>query len=195
MRADMKRILANLDSRWLAAASGEISQRIFSLIKELPVEVEHVLAWTSFFPGEVDLTRFIERGLESYSIYLPRVLEDCSMTFISIGDDWLSSARPGVFGVPEPDSQSGDLYMPENGAHTAVLVPGVAFDRRGNRLGRGKGCYDRFLARAGLSEAVKIGVCYSIQLQNEVPTDSYDMVMEWVCTEEETFACTTLERD
>ena len=195
MRAEMKRVLANFDLRWINAASGEISNRLSQLIAELPVEIEHVLAWSSFFSGEVDLSRFIEQGLESYSIYLPRVLDDCSMTFVSIGDDWLENTQPGVFGVPEPTAESGSIYLPENAASTVVLVPGMAFDRRGSRLGRGKGCYDRFLSRAGMVDAIKIGVCFSLQIQPDVPTDSFDIVMNWVCCEDESFSCNSLEGD
>lgn len=193
LRAEMKRVLSNFDERWVNAASGEICQRLSRLIADLPFEVEHVLAWASFFPGEVDLSRFIEQGLESYSIYLPRVLEDCSMTYVSIGSDWLESSQPGVFGVPEPTNDSGEIFMLENAASTVVLVPGMAFDRRGNRLGRGKGCYDRFLCRPGMSEAATIGVGFSLQIAREVPTDSHDVLMNWICTEDEAFACVAIE--
>lgn len=189
----MKRVLANFDQRWVNAASGEIAQHLSSLIASLPVEIDHVLAWSSFFPGEVDLSRFIEQSLEKYSIYLPRVLEDCSMTFVSIGDGWLESSQPGVFGMAEPATESGEIYTPENAPSTVVLVPGVAFDRRGSRLGRGKGCYDRFLARPGMKDAITIGVGFSLQLSSDVPTDSFDVMMNWVCTEEECFPCNTSE--
>jgi 5-formyltetrahydrofolate cyclo-ligase len=62
-------------------------------------------------------------------------------------------------------------------------------------LGRGKGCYDRFLARTHMSAAYRIGVGFSLQMQPDVPTDSYDIVMNAVCTEEDTFESTAVDAD
>jgi 5-formyltetrahydrofolate cyclo-ligase len=65
-----------------------------------------------------------------------------------------------------------------------VVVPGVAFDARGRRLGKGLGCYDRFLH--GLAgTAVTVGLAYSRQMVEEVPVDSWDMPVDAVVTETE----------
>ena len=56
------------------------------------------------------------------------------------------------------------------------MVPGMAFDRNNNRMGRGKGYYDRFLAT--IPQAYKIGVCFKFQLVDEIPTDALDIRMD-----------------
>jgi 5-formyltetrahydrofolate cyclo-ligase len=59
-----------------------------------------------------------------------------------------------------------------------VLVPGVAFDAQGHRLGRGKGYYDRFLQ--SVSDIKKIGVCFDFQKVESVPAEAHDVVVDIV---------------
>ena len=63
-----------------------------------------------------------------------------------------------------------------------LLIPGVAFTRKGLRLGRGKGFYDRYLATF---KGVKIGVCFKEQVLKDIPKDSHDQQMDYVITDEE----------
>jgi 5-formyltetrahydrofolate cyclo-ligase len=185
MRGEMKRVLARLDERWLAAASRELSQRLCKLLDEdIPRDIEHILAWVSYFPGEVDLSHFLTAQLDKRAVYLPRCSDDRSMSFVSIGKDWLNAMESGLHGIPEPLLQSGKLFNPQQHARqTAVIVPGLAFDRGGNRVGRGGGYYDRFLAKAGMRPALKIGGCWSLQIVEHIPSQSHDIIMDWVCHE------------
>jgi 5-formyltetrahydrofolate cyclo-ligase len=185
IRSEMSRIISRLDDRWIAAASRELSGRLGKLIdEELPDQIEHVLAWMSFFPGEVDLTAFIDEQLDKRRIYLPRTLPDRSMSFISIGKDWLTAMQTGQFGIPEPGTASGDVYDPSWARETAVITPGLAFDKEGGRLGRGAGYYDRFFASPPMMDSFKVGVCWSLQLVSEIPLESHDVTMDWICHEE-----------
>ena len=92
---------------------------------------------------------------------------------------------PGAFGIPEPRPElcaacdfSGGRY-PE-----LFILPGLAFDRKGRRLGWGGGYYDRFLRRcAGKSKLV--GFAYAFQLLPEVPAESWDLPVNAVCTDKE----------
>ena len=63
-----------------------------------------------------------------------------------------------------------------------VLVPGLAFDAQGRRMGYGKGYYDKYFAR--YSECIKVGICYAVQIIDEVPTSQYDITMDAVATEQ-----------
>jgi len=63
-----------------------------------------------------------------------------------------------------------------------VLVPGRAFDRKGNRLGRGGGYYDRFL---GALDAVLCGCGYAVQIVDDVPVDAHDLPLQIIVTEDE----------
>ncbi len=60
-----------------------------------------------------------------------------------------------------------------------IIVPGIAFDKSLNRLGRGKAYYDKLLKD---SKAIKIGVCFDFQLLESVPVDKYDVKMDLIIT-------------
>jgi 5-formyltetrahydrofolate cyclo-ligase len=70
---------------------------------------------------------------------------------------------------------------------TAVIVPGLAFDRHGHRLGRGAGVYDRFLATLP-PHTLRIGVVPDAQLVDALPTEPHDVAMHFVVTERQTIA-------
>jgi 5-formyltetrahydrofolate cyclo-ligase len=70
-----------------------------------------------------------------------------------------------------------------------VLVPGVAFDKRGYRVGYGGGYYDRFFNKLEKS-VIKIGLCYEMQILTEVPTDNYDIPIDYIITEKGLINCT-----
>ena len=82
----------------------------------------------------------------------------------------------GVFEIQEPTS--GDIIPPED--IDLFIVPGVAFDRDCNRLGRGKGYYDRYLT--GINKPM-IGVCFDFQLIDSIPAEDHDVKMTMVITE------------
>ncbi|MDC0357995.1 5-formyltetrahydrofolate cyclo-ligase [Oligoflexia bacterium] len=188
LRHEMQKILASLDGRWLKAASNELCVNLSKLIDEVEYRtINRILAWTHFFPGEVDLSRFISEHLTTKEIYLPRSLPDRSMTFISVGQDWLETVETGVMGIPEPTMSSGEVYQMSAAEDTAVIVPGLGFDRNGNRVGRGKGYYDRFLGQNDMKGAVKIGVLWTLQLFDAVSVEEHDVPMNWICNEEDFF--------
>lgn len=84
----------------------------------------------------------------------------------------------GRFGICEPVER---VKMEKNEIDI-VIVPGVAFDRNFNRMGYGKGYYDRFLKDM---KALKIGVCHSFQLVDEIPSEPHDIKMDMIVTERE----------
>lgn len=80
--------------------------------------------------------------------------------------------RTGHFGILEP---TGEAYT---GEPELIIVPGVAFDKNFNRLGRGGGYYDRFLKN--FTKATKFAVAYDFQLVKKVPAASYDIKMDGI---------------
>ena len=82
----------------------------------------------------------------------------------------------GAFKVREPVGASiADVTKTD-----VIIVPGIAFDERGARVGFGKGCYDRLLAE---SSAVKIGYCYEYQVSEAIADEAHDMRMDYILTE------------
>jgi 5-formyltetrahydrofolate cyclo-ligase len=86
-------------------------------------------------------------------------------------------------GIPEP-ADSGAPVPPEE--FDLVIIPGVAFDARGGRLGYGMGCYDRALSRVR-AEVPLVGVCYDLQLLDEVPVEAHDAPLSAVISQTGTY--------
>ena len=185
MRQDVKRVLANLDKRWQVAAYGEVCRRVLEVIeRESEDSVTDVLAWVPSFVGEVDLAGVIAEMLKTRRVYLPRVVSSGAMNFIHVDSEWAMNLEKGDHGVLQPREGYGELLNINTVGRMAVLVPGIAFDVRGARLGRGGGYYDRFLGGLPNGSALTIGVCWSMQLVPQVPTDPHDVHVDWICHED-----------
>lgn len=110
-------------------------------------------------------------------IYMPKVLGD-NMDFFRVFE--LDEMLPGAFGIREPIDISDLAY--EYTANDVIICPGVAFDNDGNRIGYGKGYYDKYLEDKPL--LVKIGICYQMQIVEEIPANENDIKMDYVVSEE-----------
>lgn len=100
------------------------------------------------------------------------------MVFRPVND--VAELQAGAFGILEPCPTSPDHHADEA---DLVVVPGVAFDLSGHRLGYGKGFYDRFLNNSGRS-AHLVGLCHDFQIvAGELPRDSHDIPMELVVSD------------
>ena len=93
--------------------------------------------------------------------------------------------KPGPFGVREPAAET-TIIPPAD--IDLVLVPGIAFDGRGARLGFGKGYYDRFLCRLPASAQV-CGLAFALQIVGRVPDLPHDVRMQWLATERGVRCC------
>jgi len=90
---------------------------------------------------------------------------------------------PGQFGIREPKAGCPEIPLERVGL---VLVPGVAFDLRGGRLGRGRGFYDRLLAQV---QGTKCGVAFDEQIVEAVPTGKLDVQMDFILTPTQCVKC------
>jgi 5-formyltetrahydrofolate cyclo-ligase len=111
---------------------------------------------------------------EGRTVLLPRVTSDSEMELRHYSGS--ADLEQGAFGIMEP---TGAIFTDYKKIEV-VVVPGMAFDEAGHRLGRGKGYYDRFLSL--VPEAYKIGVCLPSHLVDHVPTDDHDILMDTVIT-------------
>lgn len=134
----------------------------------------HTILLYYSLPDEVQTHEFVERWSREKQIILPVAKGDELELRQYTGPQDL---QKGSFGIEEP---TGELYdTPEQIELT--IVPGVSFDRNGNRLGRGKGYYDRLLPQL---RSYNIGICFGFQLSEEIPSEPLDRVMDEVWTEE-----------
>lgn len=123
---------------------------------------------------EVDTHDFIEKWSQRKHILLPVVTGNELELRTYTGPDDL---RIGAYGIEEPAGAPFTNY----GAIDLAVIPGVAFDAHGNRLGRGKGYYDRLLPQ--LASTYKIGICFPFQLVEEVPAETFDIRMDEIITQ------------
>lgn len=122
---------------------------------------------------EVDTHTIVDSLLLSgKTILLPRVTGDSTMELRRYTGP--RDLAPGAYDIMEP---TGEVFTDYDAVDLAI-IPGMAFDANGNRMGRGKGYYDRFLPR--LKCAYKIGVCFPFQLVESIPCDEHDVKMNEV---------------
>ena len=113
---------------------------------------------------EVDTHAFIRKWSNEKRILLPVVVGDDLELRLYTGPEDMAT---GTYGIEEPVGETFTDYASIN----FIAVPGVAFDRKGNRLGRGKGYYDRLLPR--IPAAYKAGICFPFQVVEEVPAETF----------------------
>lgn len=142
-------------------------------------EAETVIAFSPL-PDEIDIFPMVRdlysRGKE---ILLPRVVSDEDMVLCRYSGE--GSMSVGRYGIREPFGEEVTVCQLLSKASSAkgvvAIVPGVAFDSLGHRVGRGKGYYDRFLSSLPI---YTIGVCFPYQLFDSVPFESHDKVLDEV---------------
>ena len=122
---------------------------------------------------EVNTHQFIEEWCLKKQLLLPVVVgEELELRLFQN----MNELKIGSFGIAEP---TGPLFT-DYTKIDFVAVPGMAFDRNGHRLGRGKGYYDRLLPK--LTNAYKAGICFPYQVVDEVPVEPTDITMDGIIT-------------
>jgi len=138
------------------------SRVIFEKVTALPVfkNARTILCYASF-RGEVDTFALMHRAMElKKRVALPLMRKE-EQQIVPMLIKSLTELKPGAYGIQEPPD------LPQNRLHAdeldLVVVPGVAFDRRNNRLGRGAGYYDRFLSVLPVTTPT-VGLAYDLQV-------------------------------
>jgi 5-formyltetrahydrofolate cyclo-ligase len=126
---------------------------------------------------EIDTKPLIQAAFEDKKVvFVPKVIEN-DLHFFRIAD--LSGLELGAFNIREP---RGGVKLTDQDFPACIIAPGLAFDRNGRRLGRGKGYYDRFFTeidRKGLPY-LSIGLCSVEHIVDEVPSTAFDKKMDAV---------------
>lgn len=104
--------------------------------------------------------------------------------------DHFCELRPGAFGILEPHDSSHAVQSLTSDSFDLILVPGVAFDVRGNRLGYGGGYYDRFLQSL---TTPTVALAFDRQLVPALPVQSHDRAVQYIVTESRIIHCRTAE--
>lgn len=121
---------------------------------------------------EVRTVPMLERAMrEGKRVAVPKVYGE-EMKFIYMDD--LSKVEAGYANIPEPIADGPVAEDPT----ALVLMPGLAFDEKGNRMGYGGGFYDKFLAQE--PEHPTVALCYAFQMVENIPTEAYDIPVDCV---------------
>jgi 5-formyltetrahydrofolate cyclo-ligase len=172
-----------LDPVWREEASAAIAARI----AEGPSFVQaRTVLLTLPFRSEWNAMRIVERALAAGKIVAaPRVDAPARMLRVYRIDDPARDVETGYRGIPEPRATCAEIPL---ASVDWVLVPGVAFDDRGHRLGYGGGFYDRLLPLVPPTVA-RVAGAFDMQVVERVPTAPHDVGVDTIVTEQRTLNC------
>lgn len=184
VRKSARNILASLTVDEVDNLSRKVSENIFSLISDLISNhylITDHLSIGAYVPIQSEVRWYVGNKLKStlneqFTFAVPHLVDETQMVYYQID---LAAIEQGNIGLSLEQSRQTNQIVPD-----VVLVPGLAFTSSGERLGRGKGYFDRYLANFG---GIKIGVALEAQLFKELPLDEYDITMDYVVTEKQIY--------
>lgn len=169
VRKQMRELKRQLTPEEKLRRSGLIMEQV----QQLPAfrKAKVVLLYWSM-ADEVQTHDFVEKWYRDKVLLLPCVDGDDLVLRQYTGPECLVAGEQ--FGIGEPTGPVWDNLE----SVELIVVPGVAFDRRNNRMGRGRGFYDRMLKST--PNAIKIGIAYRFQVLDEIPVEAFDVPMDLV---------------
>ena len=174
---EIRKAIKNKDSLSDQIAENVLNSEIFVVAKNIGVYVN--------FGDEVSTKKITSQSLAAGKNVSVPVVAGREMNFYSIKslDDLCEMNN---FGIRQPAAERKSFADPKK--LDLMIVPGVCFDLAGNRIGFGKGFYDKFLAD---SSAVKLGICFEKQLLREkkIPAETNDIAMDFTATENGIYEC------
>ena len=144
-------------------------------------EYENSKSLGIYYPigSEVQTFDLIRHSLNhNKMVCLPKVIDSTSIKFYKIIEDSFEkiSFQKGKYGILEPSISTETIDKID-----MLIIPGIAFDLKGNRIGYGKGYYDRYLSSRKAKS--KIGLAYEIQVLNKIPNNELDIPVDIIVTE------------
>lgn len=172
-KSDICRKMKNLRMMLSEIEKADAADEVFTQLERTAafMMADNILMYHSL-PDELSTLRFLKKWHDRKHFFLPRV-NGVNLEILPYEE---SRLELGSFHIEEPTGNDitdvDDIEL--------MVIPAVAFDRKGNRLGRGKGFYDRLLKT---SRATKIGVGYEFQLLDSIPCEPHDVPMDMVITQ------------
>ena len=181
IREKYRKIRAQIPSETRKHADSQIAERLFNRPEYRDARI--IYCYMSF-KDEADTASIIDESLRlGKQVALPRVSGKRKMEFFFISGQ--KDLVTGFMGIKEPAGYC--LEASATSEDALVLLPGLAFDRSGARLGYGGGFYDTYLAKhAGCKKAA---LAYSAQIAPEIPTEPVDVKTDMIITEKELIIC------
>lgn len=181
LRQSIRNRRKQLSTDIVAAASAQISEKII----DLP-EFQRAKKIAYYLPheNEINLSMIVHRAQALHkSLYLPILKDNNELLFYGVNTS--TPFKKNKWGIEEPIISEALPALPST--FDVIFMPLIAFDGRGNRLGRGAGCYDRSLANIKKmprdKRPVLIGIAYEFQKVDALIPDSWDVPMDYIVTE------------
>ncbi|MBN1898088.1 MAG: 5-formyltetrahydrofolate cyclo-ligase [Spirochaetes bacterium] len=172
LRKEIKVRMEKLSKRERIEKEHQIYRNLFAMAKFK--KSVHILSYVSF-KNEVDTKYIIQRSIEEgKKVYVPRVDEDTNELKICALSSF-KELKKGYRGIPEPINEPV-----EKEKFDLILVPGLAFDPNGFRLGRGEGYFDKYLDKV---KGFKVGLGFFLQIVEKIPVEGHDIKMNMIITE------------
>jgi 5-formyltetrahydrofolate cyclo-ligase len=186
LRQVIKNKRKNMTENDSSSSSNMIKEKFLGL--DLCRNKKNVLIYvsTKLEVGTIDLIKeLLDRGV---NVYTPRVinLEDGLMRFIKISS--LNDLEVGCMNILEPKSNLLELDESKIDSTFLLVMPGLAFDKNGHRLGYGGGFYDRFCNRV-TNDLLKVALSFDYQIVDSVSVNEFDVSVDVVITEKEIIRC------
>lgn len=172
-KSDIRRKIKSMRSMLLDTEKAMAAESVFANLERTAAFMlaDKILMYHSL-PDELPTRAFLNKWKTRKHFYLPRV-NGVNLEILPYDE---SRLELGAFHIEEPTgNDTVDVDEME-----MIVVPAVAYDRNGNRLGRGKGFYDRLLQS---TKALKVGVGYEFQVVDSIPVESHDVGMDMVISQ------------
>ncbi len=174
-KKELRKQIAERKRQYSMEQRKALSEALLLQLEQHPrfVDARTVLLYHSL-SDEVQTHDFVEKWYRQKRILLPVVKGDTLELRLYTGKQCLATGES--YGIEEP---TGEAFTHYNEIELSI-IPGVSFDAQGNRLGRGKGYYDRMLP---LLSSYNIGICFGFQVSPSIPCEPFDRPMDEVWTE------------
>lgn len=171
---NLRKKILSLKKEFTAEELQQKSDEVMSVLEIIGVfqEAKNIFIYHSM-PDEVDTLQFINRWWTEKNFFIPVTFKD-EIVFRQYTSS--TTLHKSSYGIYEPEGVDFIDYKKVD----LVIVPGVAFDRKQNRMGYGKGYYDKFLSKI---KAPKVGICFDFQLLDTIPTGENDIKMDYIVSE------------
>ena len=172
LRREIRNALQKMSPAVRAVESIELCDRL-----EPQLQSAHTILFFAPLPDEPDVWPLLEKLLPTKKICALPAFNSATRTYSARRVQNLTTdIAAGKFGIREPTASCAEIPLEQ---FDLILVPAVAFDRHGHRLGRGRGFYDRLLAKA---HGIKCGVAFDGQMVKEIPAGTHDVRMDFIVT-------------
>lgn len=176
LRQKIKENLSALDKQIQIDKSLSISKNLKILISKLYSNHSFTGYVGAYAPIGHEVIWHLDFKEDEYCFALPHMLEDGNMDYYPINFQDIEQKK---IGLKLDENKRQQVIIPD-----VLIIPGLGFSKKGQRLGRGKGYFDRYLANF---KGPKVGVCFIEQIYEQIPVDEYDVDLDYLITENNIF--------